>query len=331
MVDKKVIVAVDGMGGDFAPAEIVKGIYLAAQADTGAHFFLVGRTETLEKELDKLAPLDNVSLKQASDVVKMGDYTPLMLRSKGDTSIAVGLRLVKEKQADAFVSAGDTGAVMSASLLTLGRLKGVLRPAIAIVIPTPQRPVVLLDAGANADYKPENMVQFAQIGSAYASKILGVANPTIGLLNIGEEEKKGSVLVQNTYHLLKETNLNFVGSVEGTDIPQGKVDVVVTDGFTGNVVLKLLEGAAEMLFSEVKSVVNSSLKTRIGGYFLASGLRELKQKLDHEEYGGAQLLGTNGVTIISHGSSKAKAVKNAAALAAKTVRQGVLEEIEKSI
>lgn len=319
------------MGGDYAPHEIIRGTVFVAQEHSDVQFILVGPPEVVRDELAGSPPSKNISVEAASDVVEMGEQAAWSIRSKSNSSIVVGVRLVKEERADAFVSAGNTGAAVSAVLLTYGRIKGISKPAIAVVVPTPVRPVVLLDVGATADCKAGNLLQFARMGSVYATKILGVANPSVGLLSIGEEKSKGNELVQVAHGLLEKSGLNFVGNVEGKDISAGKTDVVVCDGFTGNVALKLMEGLAEMIFSEVKQVIGESVVSKLGGLLLAPGLRELKRKLDYEEYGGAQLLGVDGVCIIAHGGSKARAIKNAIRLAIQTVSEGVVKEIGDSL
>lgn len=328
MVTGKIKIAVDAMGGDFAPQEIVKGAYLAAEAKSDIGIFLVGKPALIEEELTNYSPLSSVGITKALETFEMGEYSPWELKKKSDTSIMVGLDLVKKREAHAFVSAGDTGAVMSTALLALGRIKGVLRPAIAVVIPTPQKPVVLLDAGANAETKPLNMLQFAKMGWGYAHKVLEVENPSVGLLNIGTEKKKGNVLIQTTHKLLEREKLNFIGNVEGKDITQGTTDVVVCDGFTGNVVLKAMEGAAEMVFSEVMEASQGSTRGKLGGFFLLPSFKTLYKRYSQEEYGGAHLLGVNGVTIVGHGGSKATAVKNAILVAARTVRRKIVDELE---
>lgn len=319
------------MGGDYAPREIIKGTVFVAQEHSDVQFILVGPPRVVRDELASSLPSKNISIETASDVIEMGEQAAWSIRSKSNSSIVVGARLVKEERANAFVSAGNTGAVVSAALLTYGRIKGISRPAIAVVVPTPVRPVVLLDVGATADCKAENLLEFARMGCVYAAKILSVVNPSVGLLSIGEEKSKGNELVRVAHGLLEKSGLNFVGNVEGKDISLGKTDVVICDGFTGNVVLKLMESLAGVIFSEVKQVISGSVGSRLGGLLLAPGLRELKRKLDYEEYGGAQLLGVDGVCIIAHGGSKARAIKNAIKLAIQTVSKGVVKEIGDSL
>jgi len=329
--DKMVRIAVDAMGGDYAPEEIVKGAILAAKEETGVELTLVGRLDILEDKLTGFDAPGNITIEAAPEVIEMGENPSWAVRAKKNSSIVVGMKLVQEKKGDAIVSAGNTGAVVGAAFLILGRIKGISKPAIATIIPTPSKPVLLLDVGATTDCKPQNIFQFAKMGQAYLTNVLRIENPSIGILSIGEERGKGNELVQEAYGLLEKSKLKFIGNVEGRDILFGKADIVVCDGFTGNVALKLMEGMAEMFFSKVKSTITESFASRLGGLLLAPGLKKLKRKLDYQEYGGAQLLGINGVCIISHGSSKAKAIKNSIRLAADTVRKDVVLAIKESI
>lgn len=326
-----VTIVIDGMGGDYAPAEIVKGAILAAQKSPETELILVGQREVLRSHLSSHPSLPNISIEKASEVIEMGEEVVRAIKAKTDSSIVVGAKMVGEGRADGFVSAGNTGAAMAAASLFIGRIKGISRPAIAIIVPTPRRPVLLLDGGANADCKPKNMLQFAQMAQAYMNRVLKVDDPQIGLLSIGEEENKGNELVQASHKLLSQSALNFIGNVEGRDIPAGKVDVVITDGFTGNVVLKVLEGLTGVLFTELSSVARRTLRGKLGGWFLLPSLKEIKRELDQEEYGGAQLLGIDGTCIICHGSSSCKAIKNAILLATQTVKEEIPQQIKKTL
>lgn len=317
------------MGGDYAPGEVVKGVVLAAQESPEAKLILVGQREVLKSHLSAHPSLSNISIENASQVIEMGEEIGRAIKAKTDSSIVTGAKMVGEGRADGFVSAGNTGATMAAASLFIGRIKGILRPAIAIIIPTPKRPVLLLDGGANADCRPENMLQFAQMAQAYMNRVLKVNDPSVGLLSIGEEETKGSELVKASHRLLSKSGLNFVGNIEGRDIPAGQVDIVVTDGFTGNVVLKVLEGLADVLFKELSKVTQSTLRGKLGGWLLYPPLREIKHELDREEYGGAQLLGIDGTCIICHGSSRQRAIKNAILRAAYTIREEIPQQIKK--
>lgn len=325
-----VTVAVDAMGGDYAPEAIVAGALSAARADAGLSVVLVGDEDAIMTYAGELPP--NARIHAASQTIAMSEHPAMALREKPDASIVAAAKLVKEGEAQAFVSAGNTGAAMAAALLHLGRIEGVARPAIAVVVPLATGPVVLLDAGANADSKAEYMAQFGIMGSAYASCVLGVDNPKVGLLNIGQEKSKGSQLYQAAHDLLDSTNsINFIGNVEGRDFFQGKADVIVADGFVGNVALKVAEGLSEMLFSELKATIADSVIAKLGGFLLRSGLEELKAKLDYEEYGGAQLLGVRGFCVIAHGGSRAKAIANAVRVAARVVRNDVVQTIATQI
>lgn len=331
-MSQEITIALDAMGGDYAPSEIVKGAVLASSLESEINIMLVGQEEVLRDELSKLGDnFANIQIKHASDVVDMNDSASWSVRRKSNSSIAVCAKLVKEKHADALVSAGNTGAVTSAVLIILGRLPGVSRPAIGITVPSEKKPVFILDAGATVDCKPKNLMQFAKMARIYTERVMDADNPSIGLLSVGEEEGKGNKLTQESFKLLERVNLNFMGNVEGGDIPSGKTDIVVCDGFTGNVVLKLMEGVAGLLFNEIKKVMQTSFATKTAGAILRPNLMELKKSLDYEEYGGAPLLGVDGVCIICHGSSQEKAIGNAVKVAAKTVRERVVEEIKEEI
>ncbi|MCL4554110.1 MAG: phosphate acyltransferase PlsX [Actinobacteria bacterium] len=328
MSDLRIVtVAVDAVGGDFAPSAILEGVHRALAGDTGLRVCLLGPEEIVVEHARKSERCDAVITTQTIDM----DENPVnAVRTKRDSSIVVGCRMVKETSADAFFSAGSTGACMAAATLTLGRIKGISRPAIATVIPTERNPVVLLDVGANADCKPEYLLDFARMGQAYARLALGVGNPRIGLLNIGEEPSKGSQLSIDAHGMLRESVPGFVGNIEGRDLTQGAVDVVVTDGFTGNVTLKLLEGVSKSLLTQVKAAMLSSVATKAAAVVLKPSLMRLKEKMSPDTYGGAPLLGVNGVCIIGHGSSSPLAVSNAIAMSAQMVRRGLLAEIARA-
>lgn len=326
MNDSMTTVVVDAMGGDHAPDVVLDGVAAALGVDDRLRVLLVGPADVvLPAASDRLEPV------VASEVIGMGEHPAAAVRAKKDSSIVVGCRLVKDGRAAGFFSAGSTGACMAAATLVMGRLSGVARPAIATVIPATGRPSVLLDIGANADVKPEMLVQFAHMGAAYAQVMLGVAEPTIGLLNIGEEPTKGSALAQEAYALLSASVPGFTGNVEGRDIPAGTVDVVVTDGFTGNVALKVLEGLASVLFKEIKATLTATLPNRLAASVVAPSIRELKGRLDPDAYGGAPLLGVNGVCIIGHGSSGAEAVANGVAATARAIRGDLTGMIARAV
>lgn len=321
-------VVVDAMGGDHAPTAILAGIDLALQRETDVQIIVAGDSSIVEEYCASrmhCAPLIT------TETIAMDEHPAQAVRSKKDSSIVAGCRMVKTGDADAFFSAGSTGACMAASTLVMGRIKGVARPAIATVIPTGTEPVILLDVGANADCKPEHLSQFAHMGIEYAKTILGIEQPRVGLLNIGEEPTKGSVLAQEAYELMEGHIPGFIGNVEGRDITTGVVDVIVTDGFTGNVALKLLEGVSRSLLGQVKTVMLATFTTRLAALTLKPGLTALKDKLDPDTYGGAPLLGVNGVSIIGHGSSGEQAVSAAISVAAQAVRGGLTASIAESL
>jgi glycerol-3-phosphate acyltransferase PlsX len=322
-------IAVDAMGGDYAPAEIVKGAVEAAR--TGVQVILVGREADVCRELGKYPADSRVEVVDAPEVIDMDEHPALALRQKRKASIAVATRLCRDGQAAAVVSAGNTGAQMAAALLILGRLPGIDRPAIATQMPTLTGRTLILDSGANADCKPHHLLQFARMGSIYAQRVLGVAAPRVGLLNIGAEETKGSELVLEAHQLLRQSSLNFYGNVEGREILEGPVDVVVCDGFVGNILLKFAEGMGTTLLGMIKANLERSLRTRIGGALSLPAFRAVKAKMDYAEYGGAPLLGVKGVSIICHGSSRAAAIKNAVLAACECARNGVVAELAEKL
>ncbi len=318
---KRIRLALDAMGGDFAPQEIILGAEAACAENQDIEIILVGQEEAIKKTHSR------IQIQNATEIIHMDESAAMAVKNKKDSSIVVGLNLVKNGQADAFISAGNTGAVMAAALLRLGRIKGIDRPGIAVTLPTTSKPVVLIDAGANLDSKPENLVQFALMGSTFYEKVLGHANPTVGLLNIGSEKGKGDEVLKIAHDLLEQADINFYGNVEGRDISSGTTDVVVCDGFTGNVVLKTMEGLASVMFKELKSVINATAVNKVGGLLLANSLKKLQKRLNQDTYGGAHLLGVNGVCIISHGSAKSVAIKNAILAAKKSIEEGMIEKI----
>ncbi|HHY61256.1 MAG TPA: phosphate acyltransferase PlsX [Clostridia bacterium] len=325
-------IAVDAMGGDYAPLEIVKGAVAAAQTYPDTTIILVGREEEVARELAQYPRLPNIEVVHAPDVVAMDEQPALALRrKKGTTSIGVATELVKQGEAEALVSAGSTGAQMAAALLILGRIRGIQRPAITTLYPSLNKPTVLLDVGANTDVEAETLLQFAVMGSIYAEKILGRPNPSVGLLNIGTEPNKGNDQAKAAFNLLSQSFLNFAGNVEARDLPQGVVDVLVCDGFVGNVVLKLSEGLATTIFQLLKQELTAGLRAKMGAALVAPGLKKLKNMLDYAEYGGAPLLGVKGVSIICHGSSKARAITNAIKVAKDCVAIRMVEQIEASV
>ena len=325
--NKKIRIALDAMGGDHAPQEIVKGAIAAAQ-DAELEVVLIGRESTLQKELTKSGSAGNgISIVNADEVIEMGDAPVWAIKNKRDSSIVVGIDLLKNQDVSAFVSAGNTGAVVTAATLTLGKRKGVSRPALGAVFPFPAGPILCLDIGANAECKPEMLVQFAHMGSIYMEKIFNIAKPRIALLSNGEEETKGCPTVQKAHKLLKKAKVNFIGNVEGRDLSRGLADVLVTDGFTGNVLLKMGEGLGEMLLHSLKAAVDGNPKLNEAAALLAPTMHSVIRTLDYTEYGGALLLGVDGNVIIAHGRSNALAIKNAVVTAKMAIVMEVVESM----
>ncbi|MBI4289543.1 MAG: phosphate acyltransferase PlsX [Chloroflexi bacterium] len=316
-------IAIDAMGGDHAPGEIIKGAVEAAR-EYGIEVVLVGQKGAIQPRLDAFKGLDSrVSIVDAPEVVGFDEHPAQAVRTKQGSSIVVGMKLLRTKGVSAFVSAGHTGAMVCAALLVLGKLPGIQRPALGALIKTQSSPVLLLDIGANADCRPAYLVQFGYLGTIYMNRVWGVANPRVGLLSNGEEEIKGNVLVRSTHQVLKQAKLNFVGNVEGRDIHRQVADVIVTDGFTGNVALKASEGMAEVIVGALTRVLKSKVQYRMAGLLLRPALRAVGKQVDYSEYGGAPLLGVRGNVVVAHGRSQAKAIKNAIRLAKQTVDQGL--------
>jgi phosphate acyltransferase len=305
-------VAVDAMGGDNAPVEIIKGAAQAVQQSERIKVFLVGKEEVIQKELANYSlPQEQVEIVNATEVIETAEPPVAAIRAKKDSSIVKGMKLVKDGTCDAFVSAGSTGAVLVGGQVLVGRNKGVERPPLAPVIPTAKGAALLIDCGANVDARPSHLVQFAQMGSIYMENVLGVKNPRVGIVNIGAEEEKGNALVKETFPLLKECKeINFVGSVEARDIPAGAVDVVVCEAFVGNVILKMYEGVGSVMLHEIKKGMLSTLRSKIGALLVKPALKETLKTFDLEQYGGAPLLGLKGLVVKTHGSSKAVEIKN---------------------
>jgi glycerol-3-phosphate acyltransferase PlsX len=328
-------VAVDAMGGDFAPGALVEGSVRAArELKTLSKLILVGDETRLKAELARhgaTPPL--ISIHHCSEVIEMGESPATAVRRKKDSSINRAIDLVKEGQADAIFSAGSTGAQVASSQLKLRTLDGIQRPAIATVFPSPTKPFVLLDAGANTDCTPEMLLQFAVMGMVYSREILKVPNPRVGLMSIGEEDAKGNATTKETFTLLSRSGLNFAGNIEGHDLFEGEVDVVVCDGFVGNVVLKTSESVAHAVSVWLKQEFKANLIRIFGAICLVGALKSLKHKLDPSQYGGAPLLGVRGVSIIGHGSSNATAVFNGIRTSAEAVKQDInhliVDEVKK--
>lgn len=325
-------IVLDAMGGDHAPGEIVQGA-IDASAEYGVEVILVGPADLVAEELNKRGGGGGrISVEPASEVIGLDEAPVQAIRRKKDSSLVVGMKLVKEGRGDAFVSAGSTGALMAGGLFILGRLPGIDRPALGAVLPTSTgKGVLILDVGANVDNRPEHLLQFAIMGSIYSEKILGVSRPRVALLNIGTEEAKGNELTKSVYPMLESAQLNFTGNIEGRDVYSGSADVVVCDGFVGNVLLKVTEGLASTLFGMIKEEFTSSLVRKGAAAILKPGLKSIVRRLDYSEYGGAPMLGISSPLIKCHGSSKAKAIKNGLRVAKELVAQGVIPTISRAI
>ncbi|MGM0602792.1 MAG: phosphate acyltransferase PlsX [Bacillota bacterium] len=327
-------IVVDVMSGENPPDELIKGAVKACNEDTGISLTLVGRYDIINRGLNDLKyDSDRVKIVSADEIIEMDESPIRALRKKKNSTINVGANLVKNSQADAFISPGNTGAVMAAGLLNIGRIKGVLRPPIAINFPARNGSTLILDNGANTDCKPEHMVQFAFMGQLYAEKVMGIENPKIGLLNIGEEKSKGNNLSKNTYQILeKDPGIkNFIGNIEGRDIFTEKCDVVVTDGFVGNIVLKTTEGAASFFLDLMKESFRTNIISKTAAFLLKPYLKKVLKKIDYRQYGGAPLLGLEGIVVISHGSSDATAVYNAVNAARKAVEENIVSLIKTEV
>ena len=306
-------VSLDAMGGDFAPQVTVQGAVEAVQQKDNVKVFLVGLPDAIEAELSKYTyDKDRIDVVAASEVIEMAEPPVMAIRRKKDSSIVVGLNLVKNGQADAFVSAGSTGAVLVGGQLVVGRIKGVERSPLATLFPTEKGVSLLVDCGANVDVRSSHLVQFAKMGSVYMEHFVGVSNPKVAIVNNGAEEEKGNALVKETFPLLKECgDINFTGSIEARDIPAGAADVIVCDGFVGNVILKLYEGLSSTLVKVIKKGMMSSTRGKIGGALAKPALKETLKSFDVEEYGGAPMLGLKGLVVKGHGSSTHGEIKNA--------------------
>ena len=328
-------IAVDAMGGDYAPEEVVLGAIEAVKAYKKYDVVLVGDAKEIRRVMTEYGTMesDRLSIVHAGEVIEMDEHPAQAIRKKKDASIVVATRLVKEGICDAVVAPGSTGAAVTAALLGLGRIKGIERPCIATPIPSKRGVSILLDSGANSDSKPKHLVQAAIMGSHYAQHIFGIKEPNIGLLNIGAEASKGNELAQTTYPMLEQTKtISFYGNVEGRDITEGIVDVVVCDGFVGNIILKFGEGIALLIMQLVKdSIRNGGLLAKLGAMAVLPAFRHLRKRLDFTEYGGAPLLGIDGSFIICHGSSKAKTIRHAVRVAGELVEEDVVGHIRASI
>jgi glycerol-3-phosphate acyltransferase PlsX len=325
-------IAVDAMGGDFAPVEVVKGALFFAREVPDSEVILVGDQGAIEAALSSEGEMPgNVSIQHAADVILMDDHPASAVRKKRDSSLVIAGHMVKSGQADATLSAGNTGAAMAIAIFEIGRVKGIDRPAIAATLPTIKGTSLLLDAGANVDCTPQNLVQFALLGSIYTEKVLGISSPRVGLLNIGSEPGKGNELTKATFDLLSDCPLNFIGNIEGKDIYEHAADVVVCDGFDGNVLLKASEGVAEFIVRLLQRELDADPEVKASMESLAPVFGRLKRKIDYSEYGAAPLLGVNGLSFIAHGRSNAKAIVSGLHAAKRATDSDYVESVKEAI
>lgn len=326
-------VALDAMGGDNAPGEIVKGAVDAVNSRKEIEVILTGKEEVIKQELAKYTyPEEQIRIVDATEVIETAEPPVMAIRRKKDSSIVKAMKLVKEGEADAFVSAGSSGAVLVGGQVIVGRIKGIERAPLAPLIPTAKGVSLLIDCGANVDARPSHMVQFAKMGSIYMEHVIGVKKPKVGIVNIGAEEEKGNALVKETFPMLKACeDINFIGSVEARDIPSGVADVIVCEAFVGNVILKLYEGLGATLISKIKGGMMSTLRSKIGALLVKPALKETLKTFDASEYGGAPLLGLNGLVVKTHGSSTAKEVKNSILQCVQFHEQKINEKIQEGL
>ena len=329
----RTIVALDAMGGDNAPKEMIKGAVQALEKTDAVQVLLVGKEDVIRAELAQYTyDKARIEVVNATEVIETAEPPVNAIRRKKDSSIVVGMKLVKEGQADAFVSAGSSGAVLVGGQVIVGRIKGVERPPLAPLIPTEKGVSLLVDCGANVDARPSHLVQFAKMGSIYMEHVVGIKNPKVGIVNIGAEEEKGNALVKETFPLLKgEKNINFIGSVEAREIPHGQADVIVCEAFAGNIILKLFEGVGSVLISEIKKGMMGSLRSKIGALLVKPALKKALKSFDSSEYGGAPLLGLDGLVVKTHGSSTAKEICNTIIQCVTFKEQKINEKIKESI
>ena len=330
---KMKIVAVDAMGGDHAPGEIVKGAVEAVRTRDDIKVILVGREDAINTELQKFTyPKEQIQVTHASEVIATAEPPVVAIRKKKDSSIVVALNLVKSGEADAFVSAGSSGAVLVGGQVIVGKIRGIERAPLAPLIPTKKGVSLLIDCGANVDARASHLVQFARMGSIYMEHVVGIPNPKVAIVNIGAEEEKGNALVKETYPLLKECeDINFIGSIEARDIPGGDADVIVCEAFVGNVILKLYEGLSSTLISVIKQGLMSTLKSKIGAALALPALKTTLKSFDASEYGGAPLLGLKGLVVKTHGSAKSKEVKNSIIQCVSFKEENINDKIQQNI
>ncbi|MBP3603539.1 MAG: phosphate acyltransferase PlsX [Lachnospiraceae bacterium] len=326
-------VAVDAMGGDNAPSEIIKGAVEAVNVSDKVKVFLVGQEEVVNRELSNYTyNKEQVEVINATEIIETAEPPVLAIRKKKDSSIVKAMNLVKEGTCDAYVSAGSTGATLVGGQVIVGRIKGVERPPLAPLIPTANGCALLIDCGANVDARPSHLIQFAKMGSVYMENVMGIKNPKVGIVNIGAEEEKGNALVKETFPLLKNCpDINFIGSIEARDIPAGYADVIVCEAFVGNVILKLYEGVGATLIKKVKAGMMSTLRSKIGALLVKPALKETLKEFDLEQYGGAPMLGLNGLVVKTHGSSKSVEIKNSILQCITFTEQNINEKIKEKI
>lgn len=332
-MDEMVRVAVDAMGGDNAPKEIIKGAVEAVNENSKIKVYLTGVKDTVENELAQYTyDKEQIEVVNATEIIETAEPPVMAIRKKKDSSIVVALNLVKDGTCDAFVSAGSSGAVLVGGQLIVGRIKGIERPPLAPLIPTEKGCSLLIDCGANVDARPSQLVQFAKMGSVYMESVMGVQNPKVAIVNIGAEEEKGNALVKETFPLLKNCpEINFIGSIEAREIPTGYADVIVCEAFAGNIILKLYEGVGATLIKKVKAGMMTSLRSKIGALLVKPALKSTLKGFSLEEYGGAPLLGLNGLVVKTHGSSKSIEIKNSILQCVTFKEQRINEKIKEKV
>lgn len=326
-------VALDAMGGDNAPVEIIKGAVEAINEFADLRVLLVGQEEVIKKALEGMPyAQDKISIVNATEVIETAEPPVNAIRKKKDSSIVVGMKLVKEGRADAFVSAGSSGAILVGGQVIVGRVKGIDRAPMAPIMPTATGISLLIDSGANVDARPAHLVQFAKMGSIYMEHVVGIKNPKVGIVNVGAEEEKGNALVKETFPLLKEeSSIHFIGSVEAREIPEGAVDVIVCEGFTGNVIIKLYEGVGSVFLKKIRTGLMSNFKSKIGALLIKDALKKTMKDFDATEHGGAPLLGLNGLVVKTHGNASHKEIKNALGQCITFKQQKISEKIAEAL